>query len=125
MMTFSGFWRMAMKQWRTGVDELYRSLSKKAFVRALQKLLPEITSSDLKRGGAGVRAQAVRRDGSLVDDFYFVQSENMLHVCNVPSPAATASIAIGQTVMDTVEKALSRKRTASRVNSSRTVPRNE
>ncbi|HEY6939794.1 MAG TPA: L-2-hydroxyglutarate oxidase [Terriglobales bacterium] len=109
MLTFPGFWRMGMKQWRTGVDEFYRSLSKEAFTRALQKLLPEIRSEDLKTGGAGVRAQAVRRDGSLLDDFYFVQDENMLHVCNVPSPAATASLPIGRAVVDMAAQALDQK----------------
>jgi (S)-2-hydroxyglutarate dehydrogenase len=109
MLTFPGFWRMGMKQWRTGVDEFYRSLSKEAFTRALQKLLPEIRSEDLKTGGAGVRAQAVRRDGSLLDDFYFVQGENMLHVCNVPSPAATASLPIGRAVVDMAAQAWDQK----------------
>lgn len=109
MLTFPGFWRMGMKQWRTGVAEFYRSLSKKAFTRALQKLLPEIRSQDLRPGGAGVRAQAVRHDGSLLDDFYFLQSENMLHVCNVPSPAATASIPIGRAVVDMAAQALDHK----------------
>ena len=106
MLTFPGFWRMGMKQWRTGVHEFHRSLSKAAFTRALQKLLPEIQSEDLKEGGAGVRAQAVRRDGALVDDFQFVQSEHMLHVCNVPSPAATASLPIGRTIIDLAAQAL-------------------
>jgi L-2-hydroxyglutarate oxidase LhgO len=111
MLTFPGFWRMGMKQWRTGMDEFYRSLSKEAFTRALQKLLPEIRSEDLKTGGAGVRAQAVRRDGSLLDDFYFVQGENMLHVCNVPSPAATASLPIGRAVVDMAGQRLDQKPT--------------
>ena len=109
MLTFPGFWRMGMKQWRTGIHEFYRSLSKNAFTRALQKLLPAIRSEDLNPGGAGVRAQAVRRDGALVDDFYFVHSENMLHVCNVPSPAATASIPIGRTIVDMAAQALDSK----------------
>jgi L-2-hydroxyglutarate oxidase LhgO len=106
MLTFPGFWRVGLKQWRTGVEEFYRSLSKAAFAAALQKLVPEIRGDYLRPGGAGVRAQAVRRDGTLVDDFQFVQSANMLHVCNVPSPAATASIPIGRTVMDMAEKSL-------------------
>lgn len=109
MLTFPGFWRMAWKQWRTGVAEFYRSVSKQAFTRALQKLLPEIKSEDLQAGGAGVRAQAVRRDGALVDDFYFVQSANLLHVCNVPSPAATASLPIGRAIVDMVAKTLELK----------------
>lgn len=105
MLAFPGFWRMGRKQWRTGLHEFYRSFSKAAFTRALQKLLPEIREADLKPGGAGVRAQAVRRDGTLVDDFQFVQSEYMLHVCNVPSPAATASLLIGRHIVDMAEQA--------------------
>jgi L-2-hydroxyglutarate oxidase LhgO len=96
--TFPGFWRMAAKYWRSGWDEFYRSFSKNAFVRALQRLVPEVKSSDLVPGGSGVRAQALRRDGSFLDDFQFVASSNTLHVCNVPSPAATASIPIGQAI---------------------------
>jgi len=109
MLAFPGFWRMGLKQWRTGAYEYYRSLSKGAFVRALQKLLPELRASDLQAGGSGVRAQPVRRDGSLVDDFEFAQSERMLHVVNVPSPAATASILIGRAVMDLAERTLALK----------------
>jgi L-2-hydroxyglutarate oxidase len=106
MLTFSGFWRMGAKYWRTAVEEFCRSLSKKASLRALQRLVPELQSSDLHAGGSGVRAQAVHRDGSLVDDFQFVQGENMLHVCNVPSPAATASIPIGRAIIDIVQEQL-------------------
>jgi L-2-hydroxyglutarate oxidase LhgO len=91
---------MARKYWRDGASEFYRSLSKKAFVKALQRLVPEIVGSDLVADGSGVRAQAVRPDGSLVDDFHFVQSERMLHVWNVPSPAATASLPIGRYIVD-------------------------
>lgn len=109
MLAFPGFWRMGMKQWRTGVDEFRRSFSKVAFTRALRKLVPEIQTGDLKEGGAGVRAQAVRRDGALVDDFQFVQSERMLHVCNVPSPAATASLPIGRTIIDMAAQGLGHK----------------
>jgi L-2-hydroxyglutarate oxidase len=98
MATFSGFWRMTRQYWRTGVGEFRRSLSKAAFVRALQKLLPEIQAADLEPGGAGVRAQAVDRDGRLVDDFRILQAERMIHVLNAPSPAATASIQIGKTI---------------------------
>src|SRR5712671_171633 len=98
---FLGFWRMAAQHWRSGLDEFHRSLSKRAFVRALQRLLPEIQEQDLIPGGSGVRAQALKRDGSLVDDFQFVQSGNILHVINVPSPAATASLMIGRTIVDT------------------------
>ncbi|HEY7555895.1 MAG TPA: L-2-hydroxyglutarate oxidase [Candidatus Binatia bacterium] len=96
--SFKGFWAMTGKYWRTGFGELYRSLSKAAFVRALQKLLPEITESDLVPGGSGVRAQAVSASGALVDDFVIKQSRNAIHVLNAPSPGATASLAIGQSI---------------------------
>jgi L-2-hydroxyglutarate oxidase LhgO len=96
--TFKGFWAMTGRYWRTGFGELYRSLSKAAFVRALQKLLPEITEQDLVPGGSGVRAQAVAANGALVDDFVIKQSRNAIHVLNAPSPGATASLAIGQSI---------------------------
>jgi L-2-hydroxyglutarate oxidase LhgO len=98
-LSYPGFWRMTRKYWRSGMGEFYRSFSKPAFVRALQKLLPELTETDITPGGAGVRAQALDRDGRLVDDFRFIHTERMVHVCNVPSPAATASIAIGQQIV--------------------------
>jgi L-2-hydroxyglutarate oxidase LhgO len=97
---FPGFWRMAAKHWRNGVGEFQRSLSKRAFVRALQRLLPEVREEDLVPGGSGVRAQAVRSDGALVDDFQFVSSRKILHVLNVVSPAATASLTIAKTIVD-------------------------
>jgi len=97
-LTFPGFWRMAAKHWRSAAGEFYRSFSKTAFVKALQKLMPEISPFDLAAGGSGVRAQALLRDGSLVDDFQFAGDGNMLHVWNVPSPAATASIPIGREI---------------------------
>jgi L-2-hydroxyglutarate oxidase LhgO len=99
--TFPGFWRMAAKYWRTSVEEYYRSLSKEAFLRSLQQLVPNIGMEDLKPGGAGVRAQAVDTSGKLIDDFYFVHTDGIIHVCNVPSPAATASLAIGKYIVDT------------------------
>ena len=80
----------------------YRSFSKAAFVKALQKLIPEIESQDLLPGGAGVRAQACDFSGGLVDDFYFVEEKNILHVCNAPSPAATSSLAIGETIAEKI-----------------------
>ncbi len=83
---------------------MYRSLNKWAFVRALKRLVPEIQASDLVADGSGVRAQALKRDGSLIDDFQFVRKKNMLHVYNVPSPAATASIAIGQAITKMAEE---------------------
>ena len=93
---FPGFWKMAGRQWRTGVYEFWRSMSKGAFVRALQALVPAITEADVVRGGAGVRAQAVDAQGHLVQDFRFVATPRSLHVLNAPSPAATASLAIGE-----------------------------
>jgi L-2-hydroxyglutarate oxidase len=99
-LTFPGFWRMAAQHWRSGLDEFHRSFSKPAFVHALQRLLPEVREQDLVPGGSGVRAQALRRDGTLVDDFQFVPSGRMLHVLNVPSPAATASIPIGRAITE-------------------------
>jgi len=98
-LSFPGFWRMAAKHWRGGLDEFRRSFSKTEFVRALQRLLPELRAEDLIPGGSGVRAQALRRDGTLVDDFQFAPSGKMLHVLNVPSPAATASLVIGRAIV--------------------------
>jgi L-2-hydroxyglutarate oxidase len=97
-----GFQRVASKYWRTGLGEMYRSFSKAAFTRALQKLIPEITEQDLASGGAGVRAQACDRTGGLVDDFMFQESENAIHVLNAPSPAATSSLSIGETISEMV-----------------------
>jgi (S)-2-hydroxyglutarate dehydrogenase len=105
-LAYPGFWQMAGKYWRDGASEFYRSLSKKAFVKALQQLVPEIVGSDLVADGSGVRAQAVRPDGSLVDDFEFVQAEKMMHVWNVPSPAATASLPIGRHLVEMARKGI-------------------
>jgi L-2-hydroxyglutarate oxidase LhgO len=105
-LVFPGFWRMAARDWRSGLDEFHRSFSKTAFVRALQRLLPELREEDLTTGGSGVRAQALRSDGTLVDDFQFVPSGKMLHVLNVPSPAATASLVIGRSIVRTAEASL-------------------
>lgn len=102
-LAFPGFWRMAAQHWRSGFDEFRRSFSKPVFVRALQRLVPEIRAEDLVPGGAGVRAQALTSAGVLVDDFQFVPSNRMLHVLNVPSPAATASLLIGRTIVDRIQ----------------------
>jgi (S)-2-hydroxyglutarate dehydrogenase len=93
---YPGFWAMARKYWRTGAYEMYRSLSKKKFVEALQRLVPDLRGEDITPGGAGVRAQAVRPDGSLLDDFSIVAGPDAIHVVNAPSPGATASLAIGR-----------------------------
>src|SRR5213083_2905387 len=93
---FPGFRAMAKKYWKTGAYEIYRSLSKRAFVKALQRLVPALRPEDIRPGGAGVRAQAVTAEGTLVDDFRIVQTADAVHVLNAPSPAATASLAIGR-----------------------------
>jgi len=100
MLRFPGFWKMARKYWRMGMAEQYRAWVKPAFTKALQKMVPELQESDLAPGGSGVRAQAVDAKGNLVDDFHFVHSGRMIHVCNVPSPAATASLEIGREIVE-------------------------
>ena len=95
-LAYRGFWQMARRYWRMGSYEMYRSLSKGAFVQALQRLVPALRPEDVTRGGAGVRAQAVSPDGSLVDDFRIVAEADAIHVLNAPSPGATASLAIGR-----------------------------
>ena len=104
--TYPGFWKMSRKFWRVGLHEMYRSLSRRAFWHALQKLIPEVSFHDLTPAGAGVRAQAVAPDGKLVDDFFIRQADRMIHVLNAPSPAATASIAIGRSIAEMVMKEL-------------------
>lgn len=101
---YQGFWRMAARYWRMGVGEMYRSLSKGAFVRGLQRLIPEVRAEDVVPAGAGVRAQAVAPNGALVDDFRIVEAEHMIHVLNAPSPAATASLSIGRSIANTAIK---------------------
>jgi L-2-hydroxyglutarate oxidase len=102
-----GFIRVMWKYWRTGLGEYYRSYSKRAFTRALQKLSPGIQAADLAGGGAGVRAQACTRDGQLIDDFMIEQDHLMIHILNAPSPAATASLAIGETIAGMIARKLS------------------
>jgi (S)-2-hydroxyglutarate dehydrogenase len=96
--TYRGFWRLVARHARSGFEEMHRSFSKKAFVRSLQKLIPEIREEDLVPGEAGVRAQALRPDGGLVDDFLIIKGGPAIHVCNAPSPAATASLEIGRAI---------------------------
>ena len=105
-LAFPGFWRLAGRFWRTGLAEYRRSFSRRAFVTSLQRLVPAVTAADVTRGGAGVRAQAVDRDGRLVDDFRIVTGERMVHVLNAPSPAATAALSIGRTIAAAVDKLL-------------------
>lgn len=95
-----GWWRLAKNYWRTGLGEYHRSLSKKAFVKALQVLVPEVQVEDLVPSPAGVRAQAVSREGKLLDDFVWSETDRVVNVLNAPSPAATASLAIGSQIVD-------------------------
>lgn len=101
-LTWPGFQKVARKYWRTGLGEFYRSFSKSAFTTALQELIPEVQETDLVPGGAGVRAQACDRSGGLIDDFLILQNEHAINVCNAPSPAATSSLSIGDTVSELV-----------------------
>jgi len=103
-LAWPGFQKVAFKYWKTGMGEMYRSFSKAAFVKALQKLIPEIQKDDLVDGGAGVRAQACDRNGGLVDDFMIVEKKHVINVCNAPSPAATSSLAIGETIAQLAAK---------------------
>ncbi|MFN0070850.1 MAG: L-2-hydroxyglutarate oxidase [Chloroflexota bacterium] len=101
---YPGFWRMAQQWWRTGLEEMYRDLSKEAFVRSLQRYVPEVGPDDVLPGPAGVRAQALSADGKLVDDFILHHRENVIHVRNAPSPAATSSLAIARLIADTADR---------------------
>jgi len=96
---FPGFWKMAARYWRSGLAEQYRSWSRRAFAGAARKLVPALEENDLQPGGSGVRAQALDASGRLVDDFCFVYQHRILHVCNVPSPAATASLVVGREIV--------------------------
>ncbi|MEZ4733041.1 MAG: L-2-hydroxyglutarate oxidase [Caldilineaceae bacterium] len=104
MAGYLGFWQMARKHWRMGMGEFHRSFSKPAFVKALQRLLPELREEDVHPAGAGVRAQALEPNGALVDDFRIADTDRMIHVLNAPSPAATASISIGREIAEMAEK---------------------
>ena len=100
VLAYPAFWRLAAGNWKTGAGEAFRSISKKAFVRGLKRLVPEVEEKDLVPTEAGVRAQALARDGSLVDDFFVVEGRRSVHVLNAPSPAATACIPIGEVIAD-------------------------
>jgi L-2-hydroxyglutarate oxidase len=106
---FSGFRKLSRRYWKEGIQEMWRSLNKSAFVRSLQKLIPEISPADLERAPAGIRAQALSADGSLVDDFHIVSDKRCLHVCNAPSPAATASLEIGKHIAGLLTPAMARE----------------
>jgi len=98
-LTYGGFLRLGARYWRMGAGEMWRSISKAAFVKALRRLMPDITAEQLEPMPAGVRAQAVAPDGRMLDDFAFAESPRMVHVVNAPSPAATASLSIGRTIV--------------------------
>ncbi|MHB2154964.1 L-2-hydroxyglutarate oxidase [Calditrichota bacterium GD2] len=102
--TYPGFLRLAGKYLKTGLAEYYRSFNKKAFVKALRRLIPMVQMGDLEPGGAGVRAQALEKSGMLVDDFRIIEAPAMIHVLNAPSPAATASLSIGKTIAQMAKK---------------------
>ena len=99
VMSYPAFWKLARQNWREGTKEIIRSVSKTAFVRSMQQLIPEIQTNDITPGHAGVRAQALMDDGRLMDDFVIITGHKSIHVCNAPSPAATASIEIGKAVV--------------------------
>ena len=103
-LAFPGFWLMSLKYWKVGLYEEYRSLVKAAFVRSLQKLVPEIVADDLHEPGAGVRAQAVDRKGRLLQDFSIAETDGAIHVLNAPSPGASSSLAISRYIVDLAQK---------------------
>ena len=103
-LTYTGFIRLGLRYWRMGIGEMWRSVSKGAFVKALQRLMPEIRAEHLKTAPSGVRAQAVTRDGKLVDDFLFYEGDRVVNVGNAPSPAATASLNVGKLIIDRLER---------------------
>lgn len=105
-MSFPGFWKMARSNWRTGMYETARSIRKSLFLKSLQRLMPELSSNDLAPGGSGVRAQAVKPDGTLLDDFHIEQTESAVHVLNAPSPGATSSLVIGSYVANLANRLL-------------------
>lgn len=102
---FPGFWNLAKEHWRMGLDEYYRSFSKKAFVKNLKKLIPSIRAEHLNPSPSGVRAMALQPNGEILNDFYFETTENEIHVLNAPSPAATAGLAIGDEIVKRVRSA--------------------
>lgn len=105
---YPAFWRLSARHWRTGLGEIHRSLSKYAFVRALQRLLPEIRPEHLVPAPAGIRAQALANDGALLDDFAIMEDDGVISVCNAPSPAATSSLSIGKTLAERIGVQLAR-----------------
>ena len=97
--SYPGFWKLASKYSKDGIQEIIRSFSKSAFVRSLQRLIPDVTADDLVPTHSGVRAQALKPNGQLVDDFLIIKDQKSIHVCNAPSPAATSSLEIGKAIV--------------------------
>ncbi len=104
VITYPGFWKLASRHWQEGLQEIIRSFSKAAFVHSLQQLIPEVTADDIIPNPAGIRAQALKKNGQLVEDFLIIEGEKMLQVCNAPSPAATASLEIGKAIAEKVAR---------------------
>jgi L-2-hydroxyglutarate oxidase len=104
VITYPGFWTLASRHWQEGLQEIIRSFSKAAFVHSLQQLIPEVTADDIIPNPAGIRAQALKKNGQLVEDFLIIEGEKMLQVCNAPSPAATASLEIGKAIAEKVAR---------------------
>ncbi|MCA0971379.1 L-2-hydroxyglutarate oxidase [Halobacillus litoralis] len=102
VLTFSGFWKMAGQNMKEGTKEMVRSFNKRHFLKSLQRLVPDIMEQDIVTADAGVRAQAMLRNGRLVDDFYMIPGKRSIHVCNAPSPAATASLEIGKEIAERI-----------------------
>lgn len=103
IITYQGLWKLASKYYAEGIEEIIRSFNKSAFVRSLQTLIPEVQADDIVVSPAGVRAQALQTDGKLVEDFLIIEGKNALHVCNAPSPAATASLEIGKEIVSRIK----------------------
>lgn len=112
VLLYKGFWKLAKPYLKEGIGEMIRSVNKKKFVQNLQKLIPEVQEEDLMVGPRGVRAQALTKDGKMVDDFYIVSGKKSLHVCNAPSPAATASLEIGKDIVQRIHTEEERKEKA-------------
>lgn len=104
IMGYPGTIKLGLKHWRKGIDEYYRSFSKQAFVQTLKRMIPKVEAHMFKRGGSGVRAQAIDKEGNLLDDFLIVSNESIINLCNAPSPAATSCLAIGEMIRDVFSK---------------------
>lgn len=116
-MTYAGFWKMAMPNMKEGMKEMVRSFSKQSFLKSLQRLIPDLTEKDIVPTHAGVRAQAITANGNMVDDFCIITGINAMHICNAPSPAATASLKIGEAIADQIPDSVADRVSSSRISS--------